>query len=679
MPQICNPIDVLKLNQCTFLSEIIVKIKLILSSKQRFEINIDNESMLPPAEQIRKFMAEEEIDPDDMFALEYESARSYNLDDFDDWYKKKEALANHNLRQLKELMDDEAFEIIPTNALDALKTFYSQYPRNRVWQLAVDGQLYTQITGNSKEQIIKRTDNKGWFDYENREVGSLKAFFWGVNTGLEHIEEQELSLSLINQIHFCVTNAVQGLEGEIIRGGYRNKEANFNIYKDTGRITPEGLEDLLNKIDRGELGSAALFLGSTNPKVKEDALHINRAKITEIKAQLFHEGKIGNRSNLALAEYLISTFPRFRYQAPACSEISKLMEQVIDHYNRNLTQVSTPEERLELIGKTIESFQRIHPYGDANGRVFVNILQNRLLIQHGFAPATFFQPNIYDIYGHHVAVLKRGILNTVIIYNSGNPFGYYMHKENSPEEQAIFLDMEELNAFTAQTFTNPLFTFLNTPDSSRIDEEDILRSLGFTDDILLKLDCIDDVLANINSENSQLIDPINRVYRELIQDIPSPEYNQTSKDFARQELNIQIEKRVRAHIALMETLMSFDEEEEKEPPEVEISKTQISNPNTLLSIDNFIADLNYFIECQPMETSGLVSPASFWGNESQANIEAARKLIKLLQGEDLHEDSLTPINIKSLNSSELGEIIAKYRPLYERAISDVSSKNQHYL
>jgi hypothetical protein len=641
---------------------IIMKIKLILLSKQRFEINIDNQSMLSPAEQVKNFMVEKDINYEDLDALEYENARINNLDYFDDWCKKMEDLTNHNMRQCKELMEDEPFDIRPTNAQQALSEFYSNYPRNRIWQLAVDGQLYTQITGNSKEQIIKKTDNKGWFHYENRERGSLKAFFWGINISLEHIEEKKISLDLINNIHFCVTNAVHGLEGEIIRGGYRNTEVNLNLYTDTGRVTIEGLEDLLNKIERRELGSAVLFLGSTDTKEKEDKFYINQENISEIKSQLLEEQKITTKDNLALAVHLISKFSRFKYQAPEYSEIGELTEQTIEHYNQNLSRVSTPEETLELIGKTIESFQRIHPYGDANGRVFVNLLQNRLLIQHGFPPATFFQPNLYDIYGHHVAVLKRGILNTIIIYNSGNPFGYYMHKENSTNEQAFFLEMDELNRFKAQFFTNPLFALLSTVDYSNIGENDILKLLSFTDDLLLKLDCIDEILDHLDPEQYELINRIHKVYKQLVQNVPSPQYNQTTSDFVLQELNIQIEKRVRTHNALMEILIDSDEEMERELTE--------DDP---LSKENFIADLNNYIEYQSKEASGRISTGLFWESEEQLNIEAAQKLIKLLKGEELQEP-LTPMNMKALNSAKLGEITTKYRSLYEMIASDISNK-----
>ena len=69
-----------------------------------------------------------------------------------------------------------------------------------------------------------------------------------------------------------------------------------------------------------------------------------------------------------------------------------------------------------VIGKTIQSLERIHPLVNANGRTFVNILLNILLMEHGFPPATFYQPNIFDAFDELVEALKSSIANTLKIY-----------------------------------------------------------------------------------------------------------------------------------------------------------------------------------------------------------------------------------------------------------------------
>src|SRR5205814_286959 len=86
-----------------------------------------------------------------------------------------------------------------------------------------------------------------------------------------------------------------------------------------------------------------------------------------------------------LAWDILQEFP-IQYIAPNVNQANILLDETIDNYNNEIVHADTDEKKIELIAKTIQAFERIHPFSDANGRTFVNILMNYLLIQEGFPP-----------------------------------------------------------------------------------------------------------------------------------------------------------------------------------------------------------------------------------------------------------------------------------------------------
>ena len=71
-----------------------------------------------------------------------------------------------------------------------------------------------------------------------------------------------------------------------------------------------------------------------------------------------------------------------------------------------------------------------------------------MLIENGFPPATFFQPNLFDAFDDIVSVIKRGIANTLEIYsdyknhNKTNFFGI----ETSELEEKIQKKIDKLKS-----------------------------------------------------------------------------------------------------------------------------------------------------------------------------------------------------------------------------------------
>lgn len=531
-----------------------MKLNLVLKSGSPSKLIIDIKQQPKPSEQINEFLRAKSHSFDDLKEIAFEY---YTIDDFnqlDDWYYKLEHLVTYNQRRQKALMPDESFAINPVSTSEALKMFRDNYPKNRLWQLAVDGNLYAKTVGAIAGE--RNGGENGWVNYAIREPKSLEAFFPALEVALDNIEDKFISHDLILQLHDFVTKDVffgYGNNGTE-RGAYRRHPPTFDLA--SSWMTVEGLTDLLNKMESGNFA----LVGEADSDGESQYLYshlednekifLSHSTIFDTRNKIAEKYKIEN-NNSALAKFMIERCEKIRYQAPAAAE--EVMEQIINNYNEQIKTLKEPDEILQLIGETTEAFERTHPFGDANGRTFVNLLQNRLLIQNGFPPATLFQPNLYDAFGNHVAVLKRGIQNTMAIYNGEDIFGYHMHilhpihsKEATfisvISAQDYFDNNENLRNHALQVKENPLLS----EQGDGLTLERIYNALSITDNLLLKLDYIDQALSKYEQDTNDIA-LLDRVYKELISTIPAPQYTQTPEDFALQELNLQIVRRVKEH------------------------------------------------------------------------------------------------------------------------------------
>lgn len=527
-----------------------MKLHLFLKPGNANHLTLNIKKQPKPSEQINEFLRSKNCSFDDLKEISFEY---YTLDDFtqlDDWYFKLEELVAYNQSRQKALMPDEPFEITPVSAAESLKTFRENYPKNRLWQLAVDGNLYAKTVGAIAGEL--RGGENGWVDYAGREPNSLNAFFSALDVALDNIDDKSISHDLILQLHDFVTKDVTLGWGNnaIARGAYRQKSPFFDLTP--GWTTVEGLTDLLNKMEEGYFALEGEDDNDGNtqylyaPLEGNERIILTYTTFIEARNNIAAKYKIEN-NNAALAQFMVEHCSNIKYQAPEAAEV--IMEKIINNYNEKIKTLKEPDEILQLIGETTQAFERTHPFGDANGRTFVNLLQNRLLIQNGFPPATLFQPNLYDVYGNHVAVLKRGIQNTMAIYKGEDIFGYHMHilhpmhdsKAPLMSTQAFF-DNEKLGKHVLQIKENPLLS----EQRNNLTVEEIYDALSITDNLLLKLDYIDQAL-NKYEQNLNDIALLDGVYKELISNIPAPEYTQTPSDFALQELNLQIARRVKQH------------------------------------------------------------------------------------------------------------------------------------
>jgi hypothetical protein len=361
------------------------------------------------------------------------------------------------------------FPIISTNREQALADFHQYYPSEELWRLVVDGTLYSTLPQRS-DQI----DVNGWAEYESREPGCIEAFFSAWQYCLYELKMQNshtympLSKRFILELHEKVTEDVCNIPShskyQFRDGGEGFRFGNSMLYA----YTREGIRDLLKVINH-QFSGAGLFITHREMRIGSLFMPIEETCLSSQYTNDPIQQEI-------LIDLIIENIKKSKitYAAPSSDHIKEIMDKTINDYNMNIVCANSDEEKLTLIAKTIQMFERIHPFERANGRVFVNLLLNYLLIQAGFPPATFFEPNIFDIYHDVVNAVKKAINNTLEIYGGKKDlFGFTTEQNNKTYKkmQAILIKSkarfhlgicDELNEIKlSELFQDKNFLFLH--------------------------------------------------------------------------------------------------------------------------------------------------------------------------------------------------------------------------
>lgn len=239
-------------------------------------------------------------------------------------------------------------------------SYLKKYPINKLYQLVVEGRL------------IER--EKGWMKYDNREENSVAGVFNGIAFSLGHLNDKKLTTDFICKIHEVVTAGVPVLKKQFTPGKYRTEFVCFFIplHPSYGRVTKEGFSSLLDKIYQRDLDVCSKYNDTT--------------KITKQTLEEMYEKPLAEMQTSACYEYITGY----------CGLIEETIEKITSNYNEKIKTLSSEDQKLLLIAETIQNYELLHPFDDANGRVFVNVLLNHLLMQNGLVPATFYEPNIFD-------------------------------------------------------------------------------------------------------------------------------------------------------------------------------------------------------------------------------------------------------------------------------------------
>lgn len=242
-------------------------------------------------------------------------------------------------------------------------------PKEELYRLQVDGNLLAK--------------ENGWIKYQGREPDSISSFFNAFAFALTNLECKNITLDSICTLHKLCTDGVQNLKpntpGTIRK---ENCRAFFGLSKDNTSI--EGLFDLLKLIrehKNSKLEAPLIILGKPtgHPTVylsKEQSGYPDYVIVNAIYNKL--------DSN------------EIYFFTPQGGQIlERRLNEIIANFNEKIGGKSG-NDALEFIVETIYQIYHEHPYGDANLRTICLLLMNRLLIQQGFLPVIFDDPNCFD-------------------------------------------------------------------------------------------------------------------------------------------------------------------------------------------------------------------------------------------------------------------------------------------
>jgi hypothetical protein len=142
-----------------------------------------------------------------------------------------------------------------------------------------------------------------------------------------------------------------------------------------------------------------------------------------------HHDNIQNKREMAFVDdnqKLANTYDflaqsdRFNYYiAPRSDHLGRDIQQEIEIYQSALEKAANDDEKLQAIVNLIWMCDHIHPFFDVNIRTFAITLLTRLLLQNGFPPATFEDPNRFDGFSKKemLVEVKKAMQNTIDITN----------------------------------------------------------------------------------------------------------------------------------------------------------------------------------------------------------------------------------------------------------------------
>lgn len=304
-------------------------------------------------------------------------------------------------------------------------TLFNKIPAIRWIELVVDGLLL-----NSE---------RGYLRFEEREPGSIEHVLNALAFSIEN-RKTPLSAKHIKILHDLILRNVKGLNEDVSRttGRVRSEGegVSFTVYK--SHITLEGLREFLSS-HRTDLNTAIL----------EDADGINYLK---------------KEAYQYTAEQIYENVPFLKYHAPIYSteeELEAALELLAQGYHQEIKSALSPLDKLAIIVKYTQRFERLHPFFDGNGRTFVNVLLNTLLIDNHFYPAIFFDPNVFDLYSvpELVNIVIEGMwFFEYIALNPAKPL-FYDHISLPSSEQVRLSVMSEnlVKALTCTTDEEQFF------------------------------------------------------------------------------------------------------------------------------------------------------------------------------------------------------------------------------
>ena len=266
------------------------------------------------------------------------------------------------------------------------QAYYADFPKSVRWRLFVDG--IKQVNAHDYQET----------GFEAREPGHLQAmenaFQFLLSTPGETI-----TVDYIQKLHTIAATGVQftSNRGRNIKhvkpGEFYPRHSNLYdgvLLHLTSNASNAGIQELIESVAQG----SGLTLTIPHPNQ-------NTGQITIDQTWLSHYG-----ADEAYRMLAIHSFSSIRVCTALSSprDIEKKLSNIISQYQSEMSQKPiSSKEKLRVIVSFIRQLGWLHPFKDANTRVFVMLLLNKCLIENNFPPTLLNNPNVFD--GHSIEEL----------------------------------------------------------------------------------------------------------------------------------------------------------------------------------------------------------------------------------------------------------------------------------
>jgi len=346
------------------------------------------------------------------------------------------------------------------NAVTCALQAFAQFDARQLFRFFVDGRFHKKY--------------QGWTGYEANEAGSVQGILDAYQLMIENFDlSKGLTSRYIRELHIACMGGVSTKNKKSTPGEMRSLESGINLYN--GKSTLASVQELLEQ-RRGD--GTVIF---HHPDYQKPAEAFTAQEILQI---LKKEGRVRYRAwypNLTQEQQqqltqgrTLSEFYAVKHFVQKC--FAERTDHIVDVFNQEAAAAQTAHEHLLAIARVVRDLELLHPFPDGNGRTFVAVLMNHLLLAKGFLPAILWDPNI----DAELSVLefadeiRLGIKNTETLLRDPTATLYdYAITQSKPDEIKAFHGM-------AQAFIASLYRLAYRAESDSTQDDQHQASIYLT-------------------------------------------------------------------------------------------------------------------------------------------------------------------------------------------------------
>lgn len=301
-----------------------------------------------------------------------------------------------------------------------VQLLFKAFPPEQFWRFSIDG--YRQTIDS-------------WPGFEQREQGYLQGMYQALLAMLGEINTPA-NVQMLRHYHLLATTDVQMEKLSVeYKGNWRDEDVSFEL-RSFMNATINGILALFDKMERGD-DTFVLTCGRISNQDYD--LEISDWNIINSNTYKYVLNSFATTRGLdpnspeakqQLAGLILGREYSFRTQQRRIFEVSAdratiesihkrgvsdyLQEKVAQcirfHYEQMKSE-NDCNQTLSIIVRTIQSLEQLHPFKDANCRIFVMVMLNKFLLENGLPPCILDEPNCFDAFSEDelISSVKTGM------------------------------------------------------------------------------------------------------------------------------------------------------------------------------------------------------------------------------------------------------------------------------